>query len=195
MAQCGLQLLDDQPGAGFDLPLVGIARFLHVALRNTVGAEEHVGAVRVRAGLDLARDQPGHGVDIAPVIVIAADASNRQSCEDRISLTKTLKLPKAGTAGANREVRVKRQHHHLIHIVGFDVCHRRFGEWVPVAHRHVAGGLDPKQAQGTLQLPRLLLGDSPQWRATADRAISLLRLARPQTAYQPSQRFLQGRVG
>jgi hypothetical protein len=77
-------------------------------------------------------------------------------------------------AGADREVGIQGQNHHLVDPIGLDVGHRRLGERVPVAHRHVAGGLDAAAAQLALQFPRLLLGDAAQRRAAADGAIGLL---------------------
>ena len=195
MAQVLLQPLHDQLGTGLDLALVGVAGLLHVAPGHAVGAEEHVGRCGVRAGLDLPGDQPGHGADVAGVVVVAADAADRQAGEGRVGLAQALQLTEAGAAGADREVGVKGQHHHLVHVVGLDVAHRRLGEGMPVAHGHVAGGLDAPLAQAALQLAGLLLGDAPQGRATADRAVGLLRLAGPQAADQPGQGLLQGRIG
>ena len=64
--------------------------------------------------------------------------------------------------GADREVGIQGQDHHLIHRISFDVGHGRFRERVPIAHGHVGGGLDSPLTQDTLQLPRLLLRDPAQ---------------------------------
>ena len=57
---------------------------------------------------------------------------------------------------------VKRQNHHLVNAVGLDVGYSRFCEGMPVAHRHVAGGINPPLTQHTLKLTSLLLSDASQ---------------------------------
>ncbi|CAI8314017.1 MAG: Uncharacterised protein [Cyanobium sp. ARS6] len=88
-----LKLLHDQARAGLDLLLIRVARFLHVALRNTVGTEEHVGLMGVVAVADLFSDQLSHRRDVAGVIKPAPDAADRQLLEDAVSLAKPLQLP------------------------------------------------------------------------------------------------------
>ena len=193
VAQIPLQPLHDQQGAGLDLVLVGIAGLLHITLGHAVGTEEHVGPGRVAGGTDLAGDQASHGVDVAGVVIPTADAADRQPTEGRITLTQPLQFPETGAARADRELGIKRQHHHLLHAVGLDVGNGRFGEGMPVAHRHVGGGLHAPLAQGALQFAGLLLRDPPQGGTAADRAIGRLGLAAAQGADQPSQGLLEGR--
>ena len=156
------QLLHDQTGAGFDLLLIGVARLFDVALRHTVGTEEDVGLRGVVAVADLCRDQLGHGLHIARVVKPAADAANRQLLKGRIRLTQALQLTETGSTGADREMGVEGEHHHLIHAIGLDVRHSGFGERMPVAHGHVAGGINATLTQQALEFTGLLLGDAPQ---------------------------------
>ena len=182
VAQFALQALHDQEGAGLNLPLVGVAGFLHVALGHTVGAEEHMGPGRIAGGADLAGDQAAHGLDIAVVVIPAADAADRQPAEGRVGLAQPLQLPEARAAGADRELGIKRQHNHLLHAVGLDVGHGRFGEGMPVAHRHIGGGVHAPLAQGALQFTGLLLSDPSQGGTAADGAVGRLGLAASQGA-------------
>ena len=157
------QLLHDQIGAGFDLFLIGVAGLFDVALRHTVGAEEDMGLRGIVAVADLCSDQLGHGLHISRVVKPAADAANRQLLKRGIRLPQALKLAETGSTRADREMGVERKHHHLIHAVGLDIRHCGFGKWMPVAHGHVAGGIDAALTQQALKFPGLLLRDSPQW--------------------------------
>ena len=101
VAQLGLEALDDQACAGFDFGLVRIARLFHVALRHPMGAEKDMGRARDLTGLDFLGNQFGHGADIAGVVVVTADAADRQALEGGIPLAQALQFPEAGAAGAD----------------------------------------------------------------------------------------------
>ena len=156
------QLLHNQTGAGFDLLLIRVASLFDVALRHTVGTKKDVGLCGVVAVADLCRDQLGHGLHIARVVKPAADAANRQLLKGRIRLTQALQLTETGSTGADREMGVEGEHHHLIHAIGLDVRHSGFCKGVPIAHGHIAGGIDAALTQQTLKFSGLLLGDPPQ---------------------------------
>ena len=66
---------------------------------------------------------------------------------------------------------------------------------MPVAHRHIRGGIHTTLSQQALQFAGLLLGDAPERRASTDGAVGLLGLAAAQGADQPGQRLLEGRAG
>ena len=63
---------------------------------------------------------------------------------------------------------------------------------MPVAHRHVGGGVHAPLAERALQFTGLLLGDPPQGGTAPDRAVGRLRLAAAQGADQPGQGLLEG---
>ena len=174
MAQFPLQALHDQIGAGFNLALVRISRFLHIALGHPVGTEENVGGGRHFRRVDLLADQAHHRLDVARVVIPAANAMDRQLAELRIGLTQPLQLAKAGTAGADGKLRVEGEHHHFIHGIRFDVGHGRLGEGMPIAHGHVGRGFNVALAQQALQFPRLVFGDAPEGGAAANGAIGIL---------------------
>ena len=92
----------------------------------------------------------------------AADAANRQLLKCGIRLTQALQLAETGSTGADRKMGVEGEHHHLIHAISLDVRHSGFGERMPVAHGHVAGGIDAALTQQALEFTGLLLGDAPQ---------------------------------
>ena len=150
----------DQLSAAFDLLLIGIAGFFHVALGHPVGAEEDVGGAGINASIDFPLDQLGHRLEVARVVVPAADRSQRQLGKALIALAQALQFPEARTTGADGEVGIQRQHHHLLNAVGLHVRHRGFGEGVPIAHGHVGGGIHIPLSQQALQLARLLIGDA-----------------------------------
>ena len=139
---------------------------------GTPWAEKKTWASAVGAGLDLLTDQFGHGADVTGVVVVAADAADGKLGEGGIALTQALEFAEAGAAGADGEVGIEGKDDHFINAVGLDVGDGGFGEGVPVAHGHVAGGLDAALAEGALKFACLLLGDAAEWRATADGAIS-----------------------
>ena len=162
MAQKLSQFLHDQTRAGLNFLLIRVTSLFDVALGNAVGGEEDVGLVGHIAVADLLSDQLRHGTHIAGVIKPTADAANRQLFEGGVPLTQPLQFPETGAAGADREVGVERQHHHLIHAIGLDVGDGGFREGMPVAHGHVAGGIDSALTQQALQLTGLLLRDAAQ---------------------------------
>ena len=162
MAHVVRQGFHDQIGAGFDLLLIGIAGFLHVALGHAVGTEKDMGLFRVVAVAHLFGDQLGHRLDVAGVVKPTADAADRKLFEGCIALTQPLQFPEAGAAGADGEVGIERQHHHLIHAIRLHVSHGGFRERMPVPHRDVGGGIQSALPQQTLQFPGLLFGDPAQ---------------------------------
>jgi len=107
MAELTLQLGHHQGGRGFDVLLVGIARFLHIALGNAMGTEKDMGRRGVVAGPQFGGGQFGQGLHITGVVVPGADAADRQPIEFRVGLAEALQLPEAGAAGADREVGIE----------------------------------------------------------------------------------------
>ena len=107
-----------------------------------MGAEKDMGRARHLAALDFLGDQLGHGPDIARVVVVAANAADRQALKGWIPLAQALQFAEAGAAGADREMGIEGQHHHFLNAIGLDIGHRRFGEGMPVAHRHIGGGFN-----------------------------------------------------
>ena len=150
MAELLLQLLKDEFAAGHDLPLIGISGVLHIALGYTVGAEEDMRSGRIFTGLYFASDQIGQRLDVARMVVPAPNAADWQAAEGRISIAQALQLPEARATGADREVRVERQHNHLIDSIGLEVGYCRFGERMPVAHGYIAGGIHSLLSQAAL---------------------------------------------
>ena len=80
------QFLHDQARAGFDLLLIGIASFLHVALRNPMGTEEDMGFFRHVGRSNLIGNELGHGTHIPGMVVPAANAPERQFLKISIQL-------------------------------------------------------------------------------------------------------------
>ena len=109
MAHVVRQGFHDQIGAGFDLLLIGVAGFFHIALGDAVGTEEDMGLFRVIAVAHLFGDQLGHRLDVAGVVKPTADAADRKLLEGCIALTQPLQFPEAGAAGADGEVGIERQ--------------------------------------------------------------------------------------
>ena len=156
------QRFHDQIRAGLDLLLIRVSGLFHIALGDAMGTEENVGLFRVIAVAHFFSNQLGHRLDVAGMVKPAADATDRQLFKGSISLTQPLQLPEAGSAGADGEMGIKRQHHHLIHAVRLHICHGGFREWMPVPHRDVGGGVESALPQKALQFPRLLFGDPAQ---------------------------------
>ena len=150
MAELLLQLLKDQPAAGHDLQLIGIPGVLHIALGHTVGAEEDMCTRRIFASFYFACDQTGQCFDVARMVVPATNAADWQAAEGLIGIAQALQLPEARATGANREVRVERQHNHFIDSVGLEVGYSRFGKGMPVAHGYIAGGIHALLSQAGL---------------------------------------------
>ena len=80
------QLLHDQRGAFLDLLLIGIAGLFDVALGNAMGTEKNMGGFRHIAVMDFGGDQLSHRLQIAGVVVPAANATNRKLFKRVISL-------------------------------------------------------------------------------------------------------------
>ena len=95
------ELAHDQVRAGFDMGLIGVAGFFHVALRNTMGTEEHMRLGGVVAVANFLCDELRHRLHIAGMIKPTSDASDRELFEIRIRLSQSLKFTKAGTTGAD----------------------------------------------------------------------------------------------
>ena len=107
MAHQFAQPLHDQLTAGLDFALVGIASLLHIALRYAVGTEEDVGRSGLFTTANLVGDQPRHGIDVARVVVVAADAADGEPRKLGIGLAQAFQLSKTGTTGTDREVGIE----------------------------------------------------------------------------------------
>ena len=118
-----------------------------------------MGGAGINAGIDFPLDQLGHGFEIAGVVMPAANGPQRQLGETLIALAQALQFPEARATGADREVGIERQHHHLLNAIGLHVRHSRLGEGMPIAHDHIGGGIHLPLPQKALQFARLLVGD------------------------------------
>ena len=107
MAHQFAQALHDQLTAGLDFALVGIASFLHIALRYAMGTEEDVGRSGLFTTVNLLGDQPRHGIDVARIVVVAADAADGELGKLGIGLAQAFQFSEAGTTGADREVGIE----------------------------------------------------------------------------------------
>ena len=63
---------------------------------------------------------------------------------------------------------------------------------MPIAHRHIGGGVHAPLAQGALQFTGLLLSDPSQGGTAADGAVGSLGLTASKGADQPGQGLLEG---
>ena len=115
-----------------------------------MGAEEYMSRWRILTGFYFVCDQISQRLDVARMVIPATDAADWQAAEGRIGIAQALQLPEARATGADREVRIKRQHNNFIHSVGLEVCYSGFGEWMPVAHGYVAGGIHSMESQAAL---------------------------------------------
>jgi hypothetical protein len=113
-------------------------------------AEEYMSRWRILTGFYFVCDQISQRLDLAWMLIPATDAAYWQAAEGRIGIAQALQLLEARFTGADREVRIERQHNHFIHPVGLEVCYSGFGEWMPLAHGYVAGGIHSMVSQAAL---------------------------------------------
>ena len=168
VAKNGLQFSHDQSRTSFNLLLIGITCLFHVALRHAMGTKEDVRLFNVVTGANLLGDEFSHRAHIAWMVVPTANTAQRQRLKAFVHLPKALELAEARAAGTNRKMGIEGKNDNFINAVSLDVSHGRLSKRVPIAHRHIAGGVHPTLAQKTLELSRLLLSDSAKRRASSN---------------------------